>query len=155
MSTSAAKLLFRVGAETYGMPLVAVSEVTAGAPPSLVPGVPIHVGGVLNVRGEPLPVLDGGVLFSGVPARVHRHVIVLADESRRLGILVAHARIDRALDETPAGDGPEAVLPVRWVVGNEERVGIVDPEIVLVRAAELLATRPVQRGGEQACPTVF
>ena len=153
---SQARLLFRVGSETYGLPLDAVAEVTAGAAPSLVPLVPIEVGGVLNVRGEPLPVLDGGMLLLGVPAHAHRHVILLARGSRRLGILVAHAQIDSDLDETPLGEAtPDTVLPVRWVVGNEERVGIVDPEALLERAAGLLATRPVQRGGEQTCPTGF
>ncbi len=154
---SQARLLFRVGAETYGLPLAAVAEVTAGAPPSLVPLVPIEVGGVLNVRGESLPVLDGGMLLLGAPAHAHRHVILFAHESRRLGILVAHAQIDHDLDETPFGEAtPDTVLPVRWVVGNEGRVGIVDPETLLERAAELLATRPVQRGGgEQVCPTAF
>lgn len=151
-------LVFRVGARCYGIPLAAVSEVTGGGAPRLIPLVPSEVGGVLNVRGEPLVVLDAGTLFEGRPCGARRHVIALSRRELRLGVLVEGVSgIETGIDGTPLPEEevpPAGPLSVRWVIGADERVGIVDPEQAFERAAELLATRPLWREeGAQACPT--
>lgn len=157
-------LLFRTAGVTYGIPLEAVAEVTDGGPPSLIPLVPRDVGGVLNVRGDPLPVLDAGVWLAGTPSRATRHVVVLVRGNQRIGMLVEHvAGIDSRLEELPHA-GRESVevgpIPVRWSTGNGGSVGVVDLELLFARAAELLTTRPEPpplqpSGGEESCPTAF
>ena len=157
-------LVFRTAGVTYGIPLEAVAEVTEGGIPSLIPLVPREVGGVLNVRGEPLPVLDAGVWLAGEPARASRHVVVLAKGNQRIGMLVEHvAGIESRLEPLPSAHtetvevGP---VPVRWSTGNGGSVGVVDSELLFARAAELLTTRPEPpplqpSGGEETCPTAF
>lgn len=157
-------LLFRTAGVTYGIPLEAVAEVTDGGIPSLIPLVPRDVGGVLNVRGEPLPVLDAGVWLGGEPARAFRHVVVLAQGNQRIGMLVEHvAGIDSRLEELPRAHsetGEVGPILVRWSTESGGSLGVVDLEPLFARAAELLTTRPEPppsqpSGGEETCPTAF
>ncbi len=154
------KLLFQIASDTFALPLEAVVEVTGGGVPHLIPLVPREVGGILNVRGEPIPALDAGVLLRGRPSGASRHLVVLAWGSGRLGVLVEHvARIDRELgDGVVDEDHPTAWggVPLRFAESASGRVAIVDPEGLLARAAELLAARPKLSGdGEGSCPTAF
>jgi chemotaxis signal transduction protein len=82
-------VLFQLGHQHYGLPLAVVHEIVrlpalimlAGAPPSLC--------GLLNLRGQHLPVLDGRVLV-GEPAHYSLNSqIVIAGRGRpELGLLV-------------------------------------------------------------------
>lgn len=51
-------VVFRLGQEQYGVPIRHVREVVAWVAPTPLPGAPAHVEGVVNLRGEILPVLD-------------------------------------------------------------------------------------------------
>ncbi len=154
-------LRFQLGDSGFGIPLDAVGEVTAARQPHLIPLVPLEVGGVLNVRGEPLPVVDGGVLVGGDPGSGRRHAIVLEEGKLRVGVLVdSVSRIERGLEEAVAeeldADDPEAVHVdfVHWVRSGGNRVGLVDAEILLKRATDLLSRQVVQRG-EDVCLNAF
>jgi len=81
-------LRFEVAEQGYAVPLGAVVEVMAAPSPHLIPRVALDVGGMVNVRGEPVPAVDGGALLTGRPARRHRHMLVLERGSLRLGVLV-------------------------------------------------------------------
>ena len=56
-------LQFDLGERSYAIPLDAVAEVMWAQRPRLIPLVPPDVGGVLNIRGEPLVVMNGGAVF--------------------------------------------------------------------------------------------
>ncbi len=56
-------LQFNLGERSYAIPLDAVAEVIWAQQPRLIPLVPPNVGGVLNIRGEPLVVMNGGAVF--------------------------------------------------------------------------------------------
>ncbi len=56
-------LQFDLGERCYAIPLDAVAEVMPAQQPRLIPLVPPSVGGVLNIRGEPLVVMNGGAVF--------------------------------------------------------------------------------------------
>ena len=149
-------LRFRIGDSACAIPLQAVVEVTSAGSPRLIPLVPLQVGGILNVRGEPLPVVDGGVVLRGQPSDVHRHVLVLEHGRARIGILVGHvSRIVRSVPVSPADDDAEVdCMHVRWVKDGDGRLGLVDPEVLFERATELL-TEPRQQMGEEPCLSAF
>jgi chemotaxis signal transduction protein len=153
-----ARVLFRVAGCDYALPLDGVVEVRAGGQPSLIPFVPREVGGVLNVRGEPLPVLDAGTLLRGEPSGASRHLIVLADGTRRVGVLTERVlHVDARIEDGEVDpQAPPAPLPLRWARDGDRRVAVVEPEALLARAATLLAARHTERrqGGER-CPTAF
>jgi chemotaxis signal transduction protein len=160
MDARAPLLVFRIAGREFGVAVSAVSEVTRGGAPRLVPLVPIEVGGILNVRGEPLLAVDAGALLLDRPAGARRHAVVLADESLRVGMLVDFAaRMEAAPGpESPPGAGEDAraAVPLRFADCAEGRVGLVEPEDLIARARKLLAPAALARGqGGESCPTAF
>jgi chemotaxis signal transduction protein len=157
MSEMAAPWLrFKIGETAFAIPLRAVAEVTSAATPRLIPLVPLQVGGILNVRGEPLPAVDGGVLLCNQPSGTRRHVLVLEHETARIGVLVGHvSRIERSVPSSPADEELDAdCMHLRWVIDRDERLGLVDPEALLERAAGLLTGQRSQMG-EGPCQSAF
>jgi len=148
-------LRFEIGESCFVIPLHAVVEVVAAARPRLVPLVPIEFGGVVNVRGEPLPVVDGGILFLGKRTPDPRQMILLQQGQTRAGVLVSYVpRIERTLCSRSAHDEVQEPGFVSWVRERDERLGIVDPEPLIACIRELLTkTRPDQ--GEKICRSGF
>jgi len=153
-------LVFSVAHRTYMIDLDSVAEVVAARKLHLVPLIPLEVGGVLNVRGEPIPVVDGGAVLQKRPCGAHRHVLVFESDERRLGLLVDYVlRIDRdfrptRIDtlEAPEDDG---VCTFAWKRSSDGgALGIVDSSAVLARATELLAGQSLE-SREEPCQNAF
>jgi chemotaxis signal transduction protein len=151
------RLLFEVGDHAYLLPLGAVSEVTPAERPRLIPRVPMELAGVLNVRGEPVVVIDGGRALDGLRSPPYPHAILLEGDEGRLGILVsAVSRIERRRptlieDTEDEPIPPTLVTPARL---REREVGIVDVPLLHERVQELLgAVAPGSGGGP--CPSGF
>ncbi|MGE5676021.1 MAG: chemotaxis protein CheW [Mycobacterium leprae] len=56
-------VVFRVGVEEYGVSIAAVKDVQPWVKPTPVPEAPPMVDGVINLRGEIIPVIDLAKLF--------------------------------------------------------------------------------------------
>ena len=60
--TAAAKpgryLTFKLGQESYGLPVLGVREIIRLCPITPVPQVPSYIKGVINLRGKVIPILD-------------------------------------------------------------------------------------------------
>jgi len=60
--TTAAKpgryLTFRLGRESYGLPVLGVREIIRLCPITPVPRMPAYIKGVINLRGKVIPILD-------------------------------------------------------------------------------------------------
>jgi len=159
-STACASLVFSVAGRDYAIDLASVSEVVAARRPHLVPRIPLEIGGVLNVRGEPVPVLDGGAVFQGAASGSIRHALVFEDEEKRLGILVDYVlRIERDFSparmdalEVPEGDGLCTSTWRRSPDGGA--LGIVDSDELLNRAARLLTGQGLE-SREEPCQNAF
>jgi len=61
-------LTFALGAEEYGLPVLKVREIIKMMDITLVPQVPQHVKGVINLRGKVIPVVDLRLKF-GFPSQ--------------------------------------------------------------------------------------
>jgi purine-binding chemotaxis protein CheW len=136
-------LLFRIGDETFGLPIDAVQEV-ALLPPRLtpLPRAPAFVQGVMNVRGQIVPVIDQAHRFNGTPvAGAKPRVIVV-----RIGELTAGFIVDAvsqvvqppadALRDAPdlGSDGARVFDRVATLDGDDSLVLIVSPQELLDRA---------------------
>lgn len=83
-------LVFQIGNESYGVPLLQVQEIRTYTPATRVPGAPPYVLGVINLRGNIIAVLDARQRFGLPPADEDTAtVIVVAQvEGKTFGLRV-------------------------------------------------------------------
>ncbi|MDO6416717.1 chemotaxis protein CheW [Sphingomonas sp. BIUV-7] len=136
-------LLFRIGKEEFGLPIEAVVEV-ARPPAKLtrLPRAPAFVQGVMNLRGQVIPVIDQARRFgSTVPPSARRRVIVVRLCELQAGFVVeAVSDVMRvpvgAIRAAPDLGGEQTRVFDRVVnLGDEGRIVlIVSPQELLDRA---------------------
>ena len=87
-------LTFRLAEEDYGIPLRQVKEIIGMMPVTAVPQTPVHVKGVINLRGQVIPVSDLRLRF-GMDAIAYNDrtcIIVVdiraAESTTRMGVIV-------------------------------------------------------------------
>jgi len=87
-------LTFRLAEEDYGIPLLQVKEIIGMMPVTSVPQTPEHVKGVINLRGQVIPVSDLRRRF-GIDATDYNDrtcIIVVeiqgAETTTRMGVIV-------------------------------------------------------------------
>jgi purine-binding chemotaxis protein CheW len=134
-------LIFRLGDEEFGLPIEAVDEV-ARVPEQVtrLPKAPKFLEGVINLRGEVLPVVDQRRRFD-MPAAgtsVNRRLIVVRTDRHRAGLIVDS--VSQVLRST-AG----AIEPPPDLTGDITRLvhGVINLEthgriVLLLDPAELL-----------------
>ncbi|HEY2703605.1 MAG TPA: chemotaxis protein CheW [Candidatus Dormibacteraeota bacterium] len=83
-------LLVPLGDDVYAVPVAAAREVVSDPHPTPVPTAPAWIRGLLNVRGDIVPLLDLGVLLGAAPAGSWTYAVVVDTASGR-GALVATA----------------------------------------------------------------
>jgi len=149
-------LRFEVAEQGYAVPLGAVVEVMAAPRPHLIPRVPLEVAGVVNMRGEPLPAVDGGALLTGRPALRHRHMLVLERGPLRLGVLTGGVqRIERELALFAGHELVRGGELVEWVNEADKALGLVDPEGLIERGVLLLTELRGRSGGQEPWQSGF
>lgn len=135
-------VVFRLGDEEFGLPIGAVDEV-AHVPDKItrVPRTPAFLEGVVNLRGEVLPVLDGRRRFDMPPADAgeRRRLVVVRSERHRAGIIVdAVLGITSAARDAiePAPDVTSGATRLIQGVANLEAEGRI---VLLLEPADLLS----------------
>jgi len=87
-------LIIQLQAESFGVDISVVREIIAYVAPTQIPMMPAFVAGVINLRGQVVPVIDMARRFERPATVIHkRSCIVIVDlqegESRqRLGVIV-------------------------------------------------------------------
>ncbi len=81
---------FTIGAEEYGVDIMAIREIKGWTATTDLPNTPPYVRGVINLRGAIVPIFDLRARFGGGATNANaRHVIiVVAVRSRVVGLLV-------------------------------------------------------------------
>ena len=134
-------VVFRLGEDEFALPIEAVEEV-ARAPDQVtrVPKTPKFLEGVMNLRGEVLPVVDQRRRFDMPPAPAPdaRRLLVVRTERHRAGLIVDS--VSEVLRSTP-----QAIEPAPQLAGEAERLveGVINlPHsgrlVLLLNPAELL-----------------
>lgn len=144
-------LTFTLGAEEYGVEILKVREIIGYMDITAVPQTPHYVKGVVNLRGQVIPVVDLRAKFGMETTEVTDEtciiVVEIAHETRKLstGIVVDRVRevLDiraEAIEEPPAFDASvntDFILGM-GKVGDAVKI-LLDIDKVLVRE-ELAAT---------------
>jgi chemotaxis signal transduction protein len=125
-------IIFSVGAARYALELRWVREVVSLGFVTNVPTAPAALGGVCNLHGAILPVLDVGVLLDGVAGTAARQgdgALVLEAEDMVCALRVDQVDHVASLHET---DG-------EVVDGSGRPLRLLDPTKLLRRALELVS----------------
>lgn len=150
-------LTFTIGDDHFGMPIEAVLEVMA-LPPRLtaLPRAPAFVKGVMEVRGEVVPVIDQAQRFKGKDVAGDRPRVILV----RIGKLTAGFLVDAVgevkrlpasrLREAPdlGVEGMRLFDRVATIGGHDALVLIVNPEELLDKAERDLLTGLRKKGAK-------
>lgn len=156
---------FRVGRETFGLPISAVREIVRVPEITGVPNAPDYIEGVINLRGRIIPVVDLRKRFGETlpePSKKNRIVVVELD-SRVVGLMVNSAsevlRIHPSEIEAPHNVFQEGELNYITGVGKLKGrlVILLDLNRILQRGdlqqltdtAELIAQIPAESGARE------
>ena len=142
-------LAFEVGGARFALPISGVIEVAKVDFIACIPTLPVEIGGVINHRGDALPVLRHGSLLDvdRADSSDPTHVLVVADppttSGTRLGLLVD--RVLGLVDGDPAvGTGTGPVAERRPIGGRVS--GVIDPQRLVARAREVIERSLVRSG---------
>lgn len=126
-------VIFIIGAERYALELRWVREVVSLGFVTDVPTAPAALGGVCNLHGAIVPVLDGGALLAGgsgdVPPRQGDPALVLETEGH-----VCALRVDQVEHVASLHAAAGEVID-----GAGRRIQLLDASEMLRSAAELVA----------------
>ena len=130
-------LLCRVGDLLCAVPLEHVEETMRPLAAEPISGVPGFIRGLTVVRGTPIPVVDAGLLLSGVASHPTRFVTVKAG-TRRVALAV-----DAVVGIVKIPSGSLETLPPLFQEADVDvisAIGTLDAELLLVlRATRLIS----------------
>ena len=138
-------LSFEVGAQTYCVPVSAVREIRGVTPPTPLPDAPPFVRGVINLRGQVMPVIDlSQRLGKGAAQDGPRQVIIVVENQTDVAGLLVDAVCDSFIVEAEQINPPPSL-------GDVEESPLVSAVIttgegemtVLLAVSRILPERPI------------
>lgn len=115
---------FRIGRETFGLPISIVREIVRVPEITAVPNAPDYIEGVINLRGRIIPIVDLRKRFGqkSVEASTKNRIIVVEIGQRAFGLIVNSAsevlRIPPSEIEAPSNVFQEGELDFVTGVGK-------------------------------------
>ena len=130
---------FRIGRETFGVPIGLVREIVRMMEITAVPEAPDYVEGVINLRGRIIPVIDLRKRFRepGIVANKRNRILVAELEGRLVGLIVDAASEVLKMANGDIEPPPELLQEndLSYVTGLGKRSGKL---IILVDVEKLL-----------------
>lgn len=134
-------IVFRLGGELYGAEIYNVQEIILPVLPTKVPNNPDFIEGVIDYRGEIVPVLDLKKRFSldegqDEYGKQSRFIVVDVEERKAIFIVDEVAEILRVQDGQQIGEPPEMTK-----IGKEYLTGVVRMDerlIILLDLSKIL-----------------
>ena len=146
---------FRIGKETFGVPIDLVHEIVRVPEITAVPDAPEYVEGVINLRGKIISVIDLRKRFG--EKRIERsrknRILVAEIERKMVGLIVDAASEVLRISPTEIEDPPDVLddAEVEYVTGVGKLKGRL---IIVVDLAKIMQKGELRRLGEMAVPAM-
>jgi purine-binding chemotaxis protein CheW len=132
---------FILAAESYGIESAFVREVYPLKDYTPLPGLPPYIFGIINVRGQILPVIDLKKFFN-LPEKglgdLNR-VIILCDDQMEFGILADMVHGTQQIELEDIRDVPSTVTGI----GEEYLKGVTKERLIVLNAKRLLSDKSI------------
>ena len=144
---------FRIGKETFGVPINLVHEIVRVPEITAVPDAPQYVEGVINLRGKIVSVIDLRKRFG--EKRIERNrknrILVAEIERKMVGLIVDAASEVLRVHPEEIEDPPDVLddADIKYVTGVGKLKGRL---VILVDLAKIMQKGELQRLGEMAVP---
>lgn len=134
-------VVFHLGKEEYCVPIHQVREIIQYQGATKLPGTPIHVEGIINLRGRVIPVIDLAVQLSLAAKSGQRQALIVDLGENNFGIIVDQVSevlrlADSQLEAAPVQTAGERTY-IRGVAKTEDRILIMLELASLVEPAYL------------------
>src|SRR5580700_4311625 len=141
---------FRVGRETYGVPIKSLHEIVRVPEITAVPDAPDYLEGVINLRGKIVSVVDLRKRFGQPPTGLDRRsrILVVEHRGRLAGMIVDSASEVLKIPESDLEPAPAMMQEggLDCVTGLGKYKGRL---IILLDIAKVLAAREVREAAEK------
>lgn len=125
-------ITFQISEQYLGVDIMAIREIRAWTPTTMLPRVPDHVRGVVNLRGTVLPVIDlSARLGWGLTDPTARHVIIVVRIADQLQGLIVDAVNDivsineEELQAPPSLGNDDTASYLEGLISVEDRMVMV------------------------------
>ena len=158
-------LSFTIAGTDYGLPILMVKEILQFEETTRVPGTPASIRGVINVRGQVVPVVDLAVKFGRGETTISKRTCILVVEAavggERLTVGVLADAVNEVLDlpaseiEEPPTFGTNVKIDYLTGMGKvgKQFVLLLDADRVLSASeAELTAQAAMAAGAAPVAP---
>lgn len=85
-------IIFKLGTEEYAVPITCVQEIIMRQEATRIPKSPFYVEGVINLRGQIIPVIDGkkklNLTDSNDKNNLDERIMVIESEDQKVGMIV-------------------------------------------------------------------
>src|SRR5271167_2510519 len=136
---------FKVGRETYGVPITALREIVRVPEITTVPDAPDYLEGVINLRGRIISVVDLRKRFGQAATKLDRHsrILVVEHQGRLAGMIVDSASEVLKIPESEIEASPAMMQEsgLDCVTGLGKYQGRL---IILLDISKILAAREPQ-----------
>ena len=146
---------FRIGKETFGVPIDLVHEIVRVPEITAVPDAPEYVEGVINLRGKIVSVIDLRKRFR--EKRIERtrknRILVAEIERKMVGLIVDAASEVLRVSPNEIEDPPDVLddAEIKYVTGVGKLNGRL---IILVDLAKIMQKGEIRRLGEMTVPAM-
>lgn len=146
---------FRIGKETFGVPIHLIHEIVRVPEITAVPDAPEYVEGVINLRGKIVSVIDLRKRFG--EKRIERtrknRILVAEIERKMVGLIVDAASEVLRVSPNEIEDPPDVLddAEIKYVTGVGKLNGRL---IILIDLAKIMQKGEIRRLGEMTVPAM-
>ncbi len=125
-------VVFILGKEEYGVDIMQVKEIVTYKEPVKVPNTPLFIEGIINLRGEIIPIVNLKKRFNipGEDIGDQTRIIVINIESKKVGFVVDDASEVITINKENIEPAPDIVAGIdrKYITG----IGKVEERILII-----------------------